>query len=279
MATYILTAAQLNNRILNSFSIPAASSFDPDAQAFITAAGITDPTQQTAIDNLVIGLKTDGLWTNMQAIYPLVGGTASSHKYNLKDPRDLDAAYRLAFFGGWTHNANGITGNGANTYADTFYNSPNSFGVYFRTFNASYPWLTGITEYRYNDGEFDSLSNTILTGNQLQVVNSNNYTTINVDPPYNKFYSVIRSPFKFYRNGVSATAQTPTLPTLTNNFVLGALRNAQYDNGVLSFYYVNGYGSSNMAFAYYSSINLDATQNTNLNNRVVTFQTALSRQV
>jgi hypothetical protein len=279
MATYVLTPSQLNNRILNSFVITAASSFDPDAQAFITAAAITDPTQQTAIDNLVIGLKTDGLWTNMNVIYPLVGGTASSHKYNLKDPRDLDVAYRLAFFGGWTHDSNGITPNGTNAYADTFYNSPNSFGAYLRTFTSPKPWLTGIAEYRYNDGEFDSEKNTILTGNQLQVVSSPNYTTINVDSPYNKFYSVVRSPFKFYRNGVSVTMQTPTLPTLTNNFVLGAIRNAQYDNGVFSFYYVNGYGGSNMAFAYYSSTNLDATQNTNLNNRVVTFQTALSRQV
>jgi hypothetical protein len=28
----------------------------------------------------------------MQAIYPFIGGTAYSHKFNLKDPRDTDAA-------------------------------------------------------------------------------------------------------------------------------------------------------------------------------------------
>ena len=120
MATYILTAAQLNSRILNSFSIPSSGGpviiVDPNAQAFITAAGITDPTQQSAIDNLVIGLKADGLWTPMQALYPFVGGTASTHKYNLKDPRDLDAAYRLQFNGGMTHSANGILFNGTNGY-------------------------------------------------------------------------------------------------------------------------------------------------------------------
>ena len=32
--------------------------FDPDAQAFITAAAITDVTQQNAINTLVINLKT-----------------------------------------------------------------------------------------------------------------------------------------------------------------------------------------------------------------------------
>ena len=92
---------------------------DADAQAFITAAAITDPTQQTAINNLVVGMKADGIWTKMKAIYPFVGGTASTHKWNLKDPRDLDAAFRLVFNGGWTHSSNGATPNGTNGYADT----------------------------------------------------------------------------------------------------------------------------------------------------------------
>ena len=54
----------------------------------------------------------------MKALYPFVGGTATSHKFNLKDPRDLDAAFRLQFNGGWTHNSNGVTPNGTNGYAD-----------------------------------------------------------------------------------------------------------------------------------------------------------------
>ena len=92
---------------------------DPDAQAFITAAAITDPTQQSAINTLVTDLKSYSIWTKFKAIYPIVGGSASSHKFNLKDPRDLDVAFRLAFATGWTHSANGMTPNGA-TYADTF---------------------------------------------------------------------------------------------------------------------------------------------------------------
>jgi len=47
---------------------------------------------------------------------------ASQFKYNLKDPRDLDAAFRLVFNGGWTHSSTGATPNGTNGYADTFYN-------------------------------------------------------------------------------------------------------------------------------------------------------------
>jgi hypothetical protein len=37
----------------------------------------------------------------------------------LKDPRDLDAAFRLTFSGGMTHSNLGIVPNGTNAYADT----------------------------------------------------------------------------------------------------------------------------------------------------------------
>jgi hypothetical protein len=119
--------------------MPKAAGFDPDAQAFITAAAITNPTQQNAINTLVISLKGYSIWTKFKAIYPIVGGTASSHKFNLKDPRDLDAAFRLTFAVGWTHSANGMTP--ANAYADTKFNpltqslprNSASLGVYNRT--------------------------------------------------------------------------------------------------------------------------------------------------
>ena len=45
---------------------------DADATAFLTASAITGATQQAAIDNLVKGLKTDGLWSKMKAVYPFV---------------------------------------------------------------------------------------------------------------------------------------------------------------------------------------------------------------
>ena len=99
--------------------VPTVASIDPDAQAFLTAAGITDATQQAAINTLVVDLKGYNIWSKMKAIYPFCGSTASQHKWNLKDPRDLDAAFRLVFNGGWTHSANGALPNGTNAYADT----------------------------------------------------------------------------------------------------------------------------------------------------------------
>jgi hypothetical protein len=49
---------------------------DADAQAFITAAAITDPTQQAAINTLVVDLKGYNVWSKMKAIYPFLGSTA-----------------------------------------------------------------------------------------------------------------------------------------------------------------------------------------------------------
>ena len=101
---------------------PLGSSNDADAQAFITAAGITDATQQSAVNQLVLDLKSANIWTKMKAIYPMVGGTATTCKWNLKNPVDSNAAYRLVFSGGGTFSANGYLPNGTNAFANTFLN-------------------------------------------------------------------------------------------------------------------------------------------------------------
>ena len=45
---------------------------------------------------------------------------ANQFKYNLVNPVDSDAAFRLVFNGGWTHSSTGATPNGTNGFADTF---------------------------------------------------------------------------------------------------------------------------------------------------------------
>ena len=123
---------------------PGIPPIDPNAQAFITAAAITDPTQQAAINTLVVDLKGYNVWSKMKALYPFCGSTAAQQKYNLKDPRDLDAAFRLVFSGGITHSANGALFNGINGFADTKLASSGNltqnsthFSAYSRTNNQS----------------------------------------------------------------------------------------------------------------------------------------------
>src|SRR6476659_4082817 len=71
--------------------------YDSNAQRFMDSSGITDPTQKVAINNFVEQLKDSSLWTKFLALYPMVGDTANTTKWNLKDPRDLDIAYRQTF--------------------------------------------------------------------------------------------------------------------------------------------------------------------------------------
>ena len=97
------------------------NSFDPDAGAFINATGIGG-IEAVAINNLVNQLKTAGLWTKLLGVYPMVGGTSTTCKFNLINPQDTDAAYRLSFGGTWTFSNSGAKPNGASgTYADTFF--------------------------------------------------------------------------------------------------------------------------------------------------------------
>jgi hypothetical protein len=247
---------------------------DPDAQAFITAAAITNPTQQGAINNLVIGLKADSLWTKMKALYPFCGGSASSHKFNLKDPRDLDAAYRLVFSGGWTHSSTGATPNGTNGYANTYYNPSvngqlNSahLGFYSRTNNSN-------TEIEIGANAPAHFMCYFLYPGQLYCgINSSDAPLGNSISPSSSFLvgsRITSTTAKFYKNGIVDAIDNKTSTSRPNqNIYIGCLNN----NGNPSFY-----STKQCAFASIGD-GLTDTDATNLNSRVTTFQTALNRNI
>jgi len=115
-----MTLIQNNGFILvDPFSYTPAPVLDPDAEAFLTAAGITDPTITSSINTLVVDLKAEGIYSKMQALYPFVGGTSSTCKWNLINPVDSDAAYRMTFPNGGTFSSNGFNTNGTNQYGNT----------------------------------------------------------------------------------------------------------------------------------------------------------------
>jgi hypothetical protein len=108
---------------------PAAAETNADAPAFIAAASITNSAHQAAIYTLVADLKSAGIWTKLKAIYPMVGGNENSHKFNLKDPRDADDAYRLTFSGNWSHSASGALPDGSTAYANTHLNPGRALNI------------------------------------------------------------------------------------------------------------------------------------------------------
>lgn len=95
------------------------SGYDPDAQAFFNAlAGggdiLTTP-QMNAVNQLVLDIKATGVWSNFMALYPIVGGTATAHSWNLINP----ALYQATFAGSPTQSATGVQFNGTSQWADT----------------------------------------------------------------------------------------------------------------------------------------------------------------
>jgi hypothetical protein len=213
-----------------SNTITPTAAVDPDAQAFITAAGITNPTQQGAINTLVIALKGYSIWTKFKAIYPVVGGTASQHKYNLKDPRDLDAAFRLTFATGWTHSATGMTPNGTSAYADTFCSilnnigeSSHAFGVYSRTNNTSGAQVYGAFNNSIKFVQNNLTAANFVSGNVTQIIS---YTA---NPTTGLIIGTRRSvtDFQAYRAGVSLGTNT-TNATDRNCSMLSAVRLKKY---------------------------------------------------
>lgn len=250
-----------------------AAALDPDAQAFITAAGITNPTQQTAINQLVLSLKANNLWTKMTAIYPFVGGTASSHSYNLVNP----AQYQITWNGTVTHNSNGITGNGSTGYGNLNV-APNSIGsqndahcsLYCRNNTATAPFDL----YSDNVGETQSFGIILQFGGNgfYTKINTNSYTNV-ANASAVGFYASSRTSStltKGYKNGSAIVIGTST-STGRNAFNLYIC--ARNNAGTADLF-----SSRNYAFATVGSGLTDADVS-NLYTAVQAFQTTLGRQV
>ena len=253
---------------------------DTDAQAFITAANITDTTQQNSIKTLVSNLKNYGLWTKMKAIYPFIGGTAFSHKFNLKDPRDLDVARRLGFYGGWTHSSTGAKPNGTTGYADTSLTpslaqnvNSNGMGMYLGTLNTasgSDPvhmgvYSTSATASTLFINKSNTNINSRLNGNLISSSAINGLGLISSQ----KTSSITTTLYKNSTN-VGTGNSGGTLPS--QSMFIGNIRDGN------SVPYPPGYVNSEFRLAYISD-GLDSSDITNLYTSIQAFQTTLGRQV
>lgn len=241
---------------------------DPDADAFIIATGITNPTIISAISTLVLNFKTYGIWTKMSAIYPLVGGTATTHKFNLKNPLDTNGAYRLVFNGGITHNSDGITGNGSNAYANTFLTDVSldinnkHISIYQRNI---------LLDSYTSMGAGGSANNRFYLN-----LGGQNYSTLGmfqspvavITPQRGMFTmsKVISGAFKYYQNALTPSTRTGTNASSISNYTLLA------DTGG------SNPSAANLSFASIGQ-GLSDTESANLYTSVQAFQTTLGRQV
>lgn len=259
-------------RLISIMARTPASGFDSDAQAFLTAAGITDPTQSNAVNQLVIDLKAASIWSKLLAIYPFVGGSATKHKYNLKDPRDLDAAFRIVWNGTVTHDASGVTSDGSSGYGDTklipsvvMQTNGGSAGVWAdgttgvnqvaMGVQTSSPKITQIVPHWSDNTAYPSIS-----GSQ-GAFSAYGASTL---------FQVVRSDATncFYQADTTRTSFTGAYDPPTHVIYVAALNNA----GTPGFYYSN----NPIKFAYVGDT-LTTTDTDNFFTAVSDFQTALGR--
>lgn len=251
-----------------------AITYDPDAAAYFAAAGITDSSQKSAYSAFVTALKGYSIYSKLFALYPFLGGTASSHKWNAINPVDSDAAFRIVWNGGVTHSANGVQGNGTTGYGDTkfvpstsgFTTTSGSLGIYIRT-NAA-----GGYDFSASNGAGSS-SNAVIaryTGDNFFVGYGSLTAVANTDS---------RGLFCCVRNGASNNEGfkngTRVINTASGQSLQSSALTICADNRAGSY---TEYSSRQYALAYIGQ-GMSTTEQANLYTAVQAFQTALGRNV
>lgn len=260
-----------------------ASTVDADVTAFCAATGIVDATQVSALDTLVKGLKSASLWDKMQALYPMVGSTSNTHKFNLKNPQDTNAAYRLNFVGSWAHTTTGAkptAGGYANTNYITSTENPQGLtsahiAIYSRTANTINGVDFGAYTRQPGSGSIvDAFNFTAHYGGRVYLgCNSSNTDAGAALLPTTGLYVLNRTTnagVQLYRRG---TANWNT--ALSSQLLCSAplYLGARNDNGVAMF-------TSEREIAFASiGLGLSGLEVTTFTQLVDAFQTALNRNI
>ncbi len=107
---------------VSSSSSADGTTYDPDAQAVITAiqnTGVTLTTnQKEACLARIAAMKNSGVWLKKIAYYGFLGGTAKAHAINWKSP----GTYNITWNGTSGHSSSGVQCGGGSSNGDTNYN-------------------------------------------------------------------------------------------------------------------------------------------------------------
>lgn len=262
--------------ILASHGIIASqiASFDADAVAFFnrvtTAGGTLSTTEKQAVNQLVLDLKANSLWTPMKAIYPMVGASAAACAQNLKS-----SSFTGTFSSGWTFASTGVTpllaymDTGFNPTTQIANNNTGSYGIYSRTDRAD--------NFSAQHGAVDGLGYILFiikASSKIQNYHNSDVGTNIANTNSQGFYQMSRisstdtlhSKNNTVNNVSITTAQRPNI-----TMYLGARNNP---NGI-----PNTFDDIEIAFAYYSDFSLESSDLINYNTSVQAFQTTLNRQV
>jgi hypothetical protein len=264
-SAYVTTSNQVDaNNVLNTAR----------TQAFLTATGITDQTIIDALNAMDTSLISAGLLPSgtgagkIKVLYPFAGSTATTHKFNFVNPLDTDAAFRLNFLGGWTHDSNGAKGNGSNATANTFFNINSNYSdekISFGRYNDQY--TSGIIIGGKNPATGnDTYDGTAFSSGLLSISNSLGFSGITKQ--LNGFVSLTRrntTQIEYYREGT-----TDTYMNLFEIKTNGVMFLNSYDGTQL-------FGNARLKLIYFADELINSELNS-LRTINLTYQTALGRQ-
>jgi hypothetical protein len=251
------------------------SSYDSDAQSYFTAnSTLTDVAQKNAINQFVLDLKSNSLWSKGKIFQFAFLGDSTKNKYNLFNPSNV-----FLYTSGWTFDGQGETGNGTSAYIDTNTQYTSlitdqtsvSGGIYSQTNSASSACEIGITDGGYSVGiqflpkEADNktywgLGDYVLNGSASLIADSRGNLG---------FSRLNNTTKKVYKNGTSLASHSSSVTNYTDtlSLVFGARR-----TGASSFI---SFSSRKITLRYLFS-GLNDTEMANLNTCINTLLTTLS---
>ena len=259
------------NTTLRVISGGGGPSYDADAQAFFdrvtTAGGTLTTTEKDATNQLVLDMKSAGIWSSMKAVYPMVGARAAACAQNLKS-----SSFTGTFSSGWTFASSGVTPNGTSAFMNSGLNASTNLSVTSLSFGG----YTSSTANRATDSYHGAAPPNFL----MHSFRSYNLT---------EFFRTVGGSIsasggtvgmvqcnqlvltsKIYKNSTIGASGLTTMTSLPNvNMYIGGINNGGtatfFDNHLISYYYYADGFTDTQASDHYTAVQA--------------FQTTLSRQV
>jgi len=265
-----------NNRIDDTLEINQG--IDQNVRNFALAAQINDTDIINSLDTFVSQLKSNNLWNKFYALYPLVGGTSDSCKWNLI----TTSSFTLNYTGSFNFTNTGISGSGTTSNTNTSFTpsintsdwaTNNSFGVYVNTNVSGGIDMGAESPFPASPAGADTYLISRYTNNLAYFFNSSSLTVASTDSTGFWFGCISGSSgtnMNLYKNGTSiASKASPTTYTITKALYF----TANDADGLTNERSTRQYSLSFIARAF------NNTEASTLNTIVQTFQTSLGRNV
>lgn len=257
---------------------------DTDAKAYINALhvlvpdlggiypGLTDTDVQEGINQFFVDAKGNGATTNntnffakLTALYPFIGATDGTHKFNALDPQDLDSSFRLTFLNSPTHSVMGMELDGVDQYANTHMNQSvektvgsEHISVQSESLSTALQTLLGVESTGATKIDIDEINTRKFYACQTAGI------TISPSSTFDGFHLASgqdgSGDSKYYLDGSNQDTSNEANTGLENlEYYLGCLNNAgspaNYLNGVVSFATIGDYLTPNESQDLYDAAN------------------------